>query len=101
MLPTTSFCNLAEASAMAPGTTRQPPGSGRHALTPAAPGGTRTTRKSVRPEPSPETATPADTARPAGAPAPLAERDELAAWLAANWGALADTPAELLDQIDL
>lgn len=33
--------------------------------------------------------------------AALATEDELGPWLAANWGVLADTPPELLDQIDL
>lgn len=33
--------------------------------------------------------------------AALATEDELGAWLAKNWGILADTPSELLDQIDL
>jgi len=33
--------------------------------------------------------------------ASLATEDELGPWLARNWGVLADTPAELLDQIDL
>jgi hypothetical protein len=35
-----------------------------------------------------------------GAPAALVARDELAVWLAANWGTLADAPADLLDQIE-
>ncbi|MSP02250.1 MAG: hypothetical protein EXR07_14545 [Acetobacteraceae bacterium] len=33
--------------------------------------------------------------------AALATEDELGSWLAQNWGILADTPSELLDQIDL
>jgi hypothetical protein len=33
--------------------------------------------------------------------ASLATEDDLGPWLAKNWGVLADTPAELLDQIDL
>ncbi len=33
--------------------------------------------------------------------AALATEDELGPWLARNWGILADTPPELLDQIDL
>jgi hypothetical protein len=33
--------------------------------------------------------------------AALATEDELGPWLAKNWGVLADTPPELLDQIDL
>jgi hypothetical protein len=33
--------------------------------------------------------------------ASLATEDELGPWLARNWGVLADTPPELLDQIDL
>jgi hypothetical protein len=33
--------------------------------------------------------------------ASLATEDELGPWLAENWGRLADTPPELLDQIDL
>ncbi len=33
--------------------------------------------------------------------ASLATEDELGTWLARNWGVLADTPADLLDQIDL
>jgi hypothetical protein len=33
--------------------------------------------------------------------ASLATEDELGPWLARNWGTLADTPPELLDQIDL
>jgi len=33
--------------------------------------------------------------------ASLATEDELGPWLARNWGALGDTPSELLDQIDL
>ena len=33
--------------------------------------------------------------------ASLATEDDLGPWLARNWGVLADTPAELLDQIDL
>ncbi len=33
--------------------------------------------------------------------ASLATEDELGPWLARNWGVLADTPGELLDQIDL
>ena len=33
--------------------------------------------------------------------ASLATEDELGPWLARNWGALADSPPELLDQIDL
>jgi hypothetical protein len=33
--------------------------------------------------------------------AALATEDELGPWLARNWGVLADTPPELLDQIDL
>lgn len=33
--------------------------------------------------------------------ASLATEDELGPWLARNWGVLADTPAELLEQIDL
>lgn len=33
--------------------------------------------------------------------ASLATEDELGAWLAQNWGALAESPPELLDQIDL
>lgn len=33
--------------------------------------------------------------------ASLATEDELGPWLVRNWGALADTPAEVLDQIDL
>ena len=33
--------------------------------------------------------------------ASLATEDELGPWLARNWGVLADTPAEVLDQIDL
>lgn len=33
--------------------------------------------------------------------AALATEDELGPWLAKNWGVLADTPAELLDQIDI
>jgi hypothetical protein len=33
--------------------------------------------------------------------ASLATEDELGPWLARNWGALADAPTELLDQIDL
>jgi hypothetical protein len=33
--------------------------------------------------------------------ASLATEDVLGSWLAANWGVLADTPHELLDQIDL
>jgi hypothetical protein len=33
--------------------------------------------------------------------ASLATEDELGPWLARNWGILADTPPELLDQIDL
>jgi hypothetical protein len=33
--------------------------------------------------------------------ASLATEDELGPWLSRNWGVLADTPAELLDQIDL
>lgn len=33
--------------------------------------------------------------------ASLATEDELGPWLAKNWGVLADTPPELLDQIDL
>jgi hypothetical protein len=33
--------------------------------------------------------------------AALATEDELGPWLARNWGVLAETPAELLDQIDL
>lgn len=32
--------------------------------------------------------------------ASLATEDELGPWLARNWGTLADTPPELLDQID-
>jgi hypothetical protein len=36
-----------------------------------------------------------------GAPASLATEDELGAWLARNWGILADAPADLLEQIDL
>jgi hypothetical protein len=32
--------------------------------------------------------------------ASLATEDELGPWLARNWGILADTPPELLDQID-
>lgn len=32
--------------------------------------------------------------------ASLATEDELGAWLARNWGALAESPPELLDQID-
>jgi len=35
------------------------------------------------------------------APAALATEDDLGPWLAKNWGVLANTPAELLDQIDL
>jgi hypothetical protein len=31
----------------------------------------------------------------------LATEDELGPWLARNWGALADIPADLLDQIDI
>jgi len=31
----------------------------------------------------------------------LATEDELGPWLARNWGILADTPAEILDQIDI
>ena len=33
--------------------------------------------------------------------ASLATEDELGAWLARSWGVLADTPPELLEQIDL
>jgi hypothetical protein len=33
--------------------------------------------------------------------ASLATEDELGPWLARNWGVLADTPPELLEQIDL
>jgi len=33
--------------------------------------------------------------------ASLATEDELGPWLARNWGVLADSPTELLDQIDL
>jgi hypothetical protein len=33
--------------------------------------------------------------------ASLATEDELGPWLARNWGILADTPPELLEQIDL
>lgn len=33
--------------------------------------------------------------------AALATEDELGPWLAANWGTLADTPSEILEQIDL
>ena len=33
--------------------------------------------------------------------ASLATEDEVGPWLARNWGTLADTPAELLEQIDL
>jgi hypothetical protein len=33
--------------------------------------------------------------------ASLATEDELGSWLAQNWGILADTPSELLDQIEL
>jgi hypothetical protein len=33
--------------------------------------------------------------------ASLATEDELGPWLARNWGILADTAPELLDQIDL
>jgi hypothetical protein len=33
--------------------------------------------------------------------ASLATEDDLGSWLARNWGVLAETPAELLDQIDL
>ena len=33
--------------------------------------------------------------------AALATEDELGPWLAANWGILADTPPDLLDQMDL
>jgi hypothetical protein len=33
--------------------------------------------------------------------AALATEDELGPWLARSWGVLADTPTELLDQIDL
>jgi hypothetical protein len=33
--------------------------------------------------------------------ASLATEDELGPWLARNWGCLADTPPELLEQIDL
>jgi len=33
--------------------------------------------------------------------AALATEDELGPWLAANWGTLADTSTELLEQIDL
>jgi hypothetical protein len=33
--------------------------------------------------------------------ASLATEDDLGPWLAGNWGVLAKTPAELLDQIDL
>ena len=33
--------------------------------------------------------------------ASLATEDELGPWLARNWGVLADTPAEILDQIDI
>jgi hypothetical protein len=89
---------------MTPGKTRQPPASRRHALTTAPPGGvpgdTRTNPASVPPGTSRATARSADAAPPAGAPAVLADRDELAAWLADNWGTLADAPAELLDQIE-
>jgi hypothetical protein len=85
---------------MAPGKTRQPPGSRRHALTAAPPGGTRTNRAGFPPGPSRATATPATAAPPVGAPAAPAEGDELAVWLAANWGTLADAPADLLDQIE-
>jgi hypothetical protein len=33
--------------------------------------------------------------------ASLATEDEVGPWLARNWGVLADTPPELLEQIDL
>lgn len=33
--------------------------------------------------------------------ASLATEDELGPWLARNWGVLADTPRDVLDQIDL
>jgi hypothetical protein len=33
--------------------------------------------------------------------AALATEDELGPWLAKNWGVLADTPPELIDQIEL
>ena len=33
--------------------------------------------------------------------ASLATEDDLGSWLAQNWGILADTPVDLLDQIDL
>jgi hypothetical protein len=33
--------------------------------------------------------------------ASLATEDELGSWLAQNWGIIADTPSELLDQIEL
>jgi hypothetical protein len=41
------------------------------------------------------------TDSPAAALASLATEDELGSWLAQNWGILADTPSELLDQIEL
>jgi hypothetical protein len=31
----------------------------------------------------------------------LATEDELGPWLARNWGVLADTPADIIDQIDI
>ena len=33
--------------------------------------------------------------------ASLASEDKLGAWLARNWGVLADAPSDLLEQIDL